>query len=58
MVPYNETVKQLRTVQKPVRSTVERQRIDYKTETSVVYDDVSERVRVAVPKPACGCFKT
>ena len=58
MVPYNETVKQLRTVQKPVKRNVERQRIDYKTETSVVWDDVSERVRVAVPKPSCGCFKT
>ena len=58
MVPYNETVKQLRTVQKPVRSMAERQRIDYKIETNVVWDDVSESVRVPVPKPSCGCFKT
>lgn len=58
MVPYNETVKQLRTVQKPVVTLVDRQRIDYKTETNIVWDTVSERVRVPVPKPSCGCFKT
>jgi len=58
MVPYNETVKQLKTVQKPVKRMVQRQRIDYKIETKVVWDTVSEKVRVPVPKPSCGCYQT
>jgi hypothetical protein len=36
---------------------LERQRIDYKIETKVWYDEVSEKVRVAVPLPGCKCYK-
>lgn len=36
---------------------LERQRIDYKIETKVWYDEVSEKVKVAVPLPGCSCYK-
>ena len=58
MVPITEKVKQLKTVQKPVKKMLERQRIDYKIETKVWYDEVSEKVKVPVPVPDCPCFKT
>lgn len=37
---------------------LDRQRIDYKIETKVWWDEVSEKVRVPVPKPSCGCYST
>lgn len=56
MVPYTEMVKQIKTVQKPIKKLVERQRVDHRIETQVSYRTVSEEVKIAVPKPSCPCY--
>lgn len=58
MVPYTEIVKQIKTVQKPVKKLEQQQRVDHRIETKVWWEEVSEEVRIPVPKPSCGCYKT
>jgi hypothetical protein len=56
MVPYTIDVKQIRTVQKPVKKIVQRQRVDHRLSTNVSWKEVSEQVKVPVPKPECACY--
>lgn len=58
MVPYTEKVKQIKTVQRPVKRMEQQQRIDHRIETNVSWTEVSEEVRIPVPKPSCGCYST
>lgn len=58
MVPYTEMVKQIKTVQKPVKRMEQRQRVDHRLSTEVSWMEVSEEVRVPIPRPDCACYST
>ncbi len=56
MVPYSVMQKQIKTVQKPVKKLEQKTRIDYRIDTNVSWTEVSEEVKVPVPKPGCSCY--